>query len=785
MKAYTLYKNYGLTILSIILLFLAQACSVTRGLKENQAIVRKITIKGVDKQYILAATNYVDKEQQPNNWFNLQYYYVFNRHGKNELGEAPRILDTDLVEYSRLQIEKFLVSKGYLKAKVENKMIVKNKKAELVFDATEGPLFRVRKFQDSIEDPKVKSLYRNNLNVVTHVRASNAFDTDSLAAQREAIFQLMKRNGYYDFYRQYVNFTYDTAFNKSVAEVKMYITNPPGEKEHPVFTINNTTITISNSNGRTPGKVDTLQVDSQFRFVDYSHKFKPSLVTNYVFQRKGDLYNFDTQNLTTSRLSELNVFRNVPNPTYTKTADSTHRLDSKIDIIPLKHMSDRIEPQYIFNGGHYGFNIDNTFTDRNLYKGGEILQLKLSWSVLYNSATDAAPGSIQNQDFKAGLNLVYPRIISPFKLPIPGKYGVPHTTISSNYQLFYQQGLISRKSFINSITYDWAETTQKLHSFTPINIEFSKGIIDSAAQADLVRNNRYSYVYLIGRTIFTAGSQYSYQVNANKLFSLNNFTYFRGTIDAGGNSLALISKAFNTAKDTLGQHTLFGQTFAQYTKLETDLRFYHNIGGEQEVVFRLNAGLGVPYGNSSQLIFEKDFYGGGANDIRAWLPRTLGPGLFNRATAYGADSLLRNRVKYLDQFGEVKIVANAEYRYAILDNFFGAKLNGALFADIGNVWRLKPETDSPNGAFDFSKFYQSTAIGIGTGFRFDLAFFVFRVDMAFKFKDPQFTGADQWVLLKHGDELFRAGAFKHNYQVSNSGDPYNFMQLNFGIGLPF
>jgi outer membrane protein insertion porin family len=778
LKAYTRYKNYSLTILSIILLFLAQACSTTRGLTENQTIVRKITINGVDKQYILAATNYVDKEQQPNNWLNLQFYYTFSKHGKKDIGEAPRILDSDLVEYSRGQIEKFLISKGYLKAKVENKIKVASKKAELIFTATEGPLFKVRKFQDSIEDPKVKALYYRNIGAVNHVKLGNAFDTDSLAYEREQIFQLMKRNGYYDFYRQYINFTYDTAFNKSAVEVKMKIDNPPYAKEHPVFTINNTTITIANSDGKTPGKADTLQVDSQFRFVDYSHNFKPKVVTNYIFQRKGDLYNFDTQNLTTSRLSELNVFRNIPNATFTKTADSTNRLNSKIDIVPLKHMSDAIEAEYIFNGGNQGFNFANTFTDRNLFKGAEILQLKLSWSALFNGGNGTSR-TIQNQDFKVGFNLIYPRIISPFNLPIPGKYGVPHTTISSNYQLFYQQGLISRKSFINSITYDWAETTQKLHSFTPINIEFSKGIIDSTAQAELVKNNRYSYVYLIGRTIFTAGSQYSYQLNANELFTLKNFTYFRGTIDAGGNTLSLLTKAFNTARDSLGQHTLFGQTFAQYTKIETDIRFYRNIGGEQEVVFRLNTG------NSNQLIFEKDFYGGGANDVRAWLPRTLGPGQFNRATAYGSDSSLRSRVKYLDQFGEIKIVANAEYRYTILDSFFGNKLNGAFFADLGNVWRLRPETDSPNGAFAFGKLFQSTAIGIGTGFRFDLGFFVFRVDAAFKFKDPQFTGADQWVLIKHANELFHAGVFKQNYQLTNSHDTYNFMQLNFGIGLPF
>jgi outer membrane protein insertion porin family len=151
----------------------------------------------------------------------------------------------------------------------------------------------------------------------------------------------------------------------------------------------------------------------------------------------------------------------------------------------------------------------------------------------------------------------------------------------------------------------------------------------------------------------------------------------------------------------------------------------------------------------------------------------------------------RDRLKYLDQFGEIKIIANAEYRYKLADNFFGAKLKGAVFMDAGNVWRLNKQLENPNGEFRLDRLWQSTAIGIGTGLRFDLSFFVFRLDAAFKFKDPQFSGSDQWVLIKHANELFHSGPFKKAYRINNagtvpgSGDNYSFMQLNFGIGLPF
>jgi outer membrane protein insertion porin family len=739
----------------------------------------------MDKEFSEAALNYVDKEQQPNNVINLQLYYLFSHNGKKNIGDPPAILDSNLVEFSRLQIEKYIQSKGYLKAKVTDTIKIKKKKAELVFITNQGPMFRIRKIEDSIPDKKVQALYRSNLNSFSHVKPGGRFDTDSLAYDRDEFYAIMKRNGYFDFYRQYINFAYDSTYNNSAVDIKIIIDNPAGKSAHKVYTINNTLITIATSSGHTTGKADTLQVDSQFRFVDFSNKFKPRTVIDYVFQKKGDLYNADQQTLTTSRLSELNVFRNVPNPTYEKLADSSNRLNTKIDIVPLKQMTDRVEGEFLFSAGRYGYNVGNTFTDRNIFKQAAILQIKFNASVLYDNARNSTNSTgIENQDFKLGVNLIYPRIISPFDFTMSGKYGVPHTTFSTNYSLFFQEGLVERKSFINSITYDFATTTNRLFSITPVDIEFSKGTIDPVAYQQLLSQNYYSYIYLIGRTIFTTGSQYTFQLNANQLNSYKNFTYFRATVDVGGNLLALASKLLNSPKDTLGQRTLFGYTFAQYSKGEIDLRIYRSLGGERQFVFRLNPGLGVPYGNSTQLIFEKNFYAGGANDIRAWLPRTLGPGQFNRATTYGTDTTTRDRLKYIDQFGEIKIIANAEYRYKLANDFLGTKLKGAIFIDAGNVWRLHKVPENPDGEFRFNNILQSSAIGIGTGLRFDLGFFVFRLDAAFKFKDPQFNGSDQWVLINHMNELFHSGPFKTAYLQAN-GESYNFMQLNFGIGMPF
>ena len=754
----------------------------------------------MDKEFADLAVNYVDKLQQPNNVINLQIYYLFSKNGKKDIGEPPAILDSGLVEFSRTQIEKYIQNKGYLKARVTDSIRIRNKKAELIFTTVEGPMFRIRNVTDSIADPKVKDLYKRSTEIFGNLATGKRFDTDSLSADRDAFYLVMKRNGYYDFYRQYMSFNYDSTYNKSVVDLKVVIDNPDGKSSHPIYKINNTLITIAKTNGKTTGKADTIQVDSQFRFVDFSHKFKPHVVTDYIFQKKGQLYNIDNQTLTTTRLSELNVFKNVPNPTYTKLPDSSNRLNTKIDIVPLKQMSDRVEGEFLFSAGRYGYNVGNTFTDRNIFKDAAILQIKVNESILFDNGNNTInKGAVENQDFAAGVSLIFPGIISPFNFAKPGKYGIPHTTFSSNYSLFFQKGLVERESFINSLSYDFFETPDKEHIVTPIDIEFTKGIIDPVARQTLISQNRYAYLDLIGRTIFTTGSQYSYILNANKLNTYRNFVYFRGNIDVGGNTLWLASHLLKTPKDSLGERTLFGYPFAQYAKGEVDLRIYKSLGGEKQFVFRVDAGLGLPYGNSTAMIFEKEFYAGGSNDMRAWLPRTLGPGQFNRASyGPGSDSTANNdrsRYQYLDQFGEIKIVTNTEFRYKISDNFFGSILRGALFMDAGNVWRysnVKEDPgnpfsliENPNGLFSLSKLPQSIAMDIGTGLRFDLGFFVFRLDAALKFKDPEFTGADQWVLIEHFDELFHTGAFKKAYDYNNNPNTFNFLQLNFGIGMPF
>jgi outer membrane protein assembly factor BamA len=222
--------------------------------------------------------------------------------------------------------------------------------------------------------------------------------------------------------------------------------------------------------------------------------------------------------------------------------------------------------------------------------------------------------------------------------------------------------------------------------------------------------------------------------------------------------------------------------YSQFSKVETDIRFYRFLGKENQIIFRLNPGLGYSYGNIKTLPFDKQFFAGGSSGIRAWQARTLGPGNYNRSIL--ANDTVRTNLRNLDQLGDVKFEGNIEYRFKLLDNFSGAKVKGATFIDFGNTWLLRQNNLQQGGQFKFSEVFNQTAIGIGLGLRFDVSFFVFRLDAGFKFKDPQFVGKEQYVYKLWFDKSEKK-AFKDNYALTNNPDRYSLSQIQFGIGLPF
>lgn len=809
MKAYKYNYNQHvqtLTILLFILVF-AAGCSSTKYIEDYKSIVKKVKIDSIDKQFEEEAYNYVQKDIRPSGGlgFNVAIYNIFNtKNGRYKtsnikpLGSPPPILDSTLVEISRNQIERYLKSKGFFKAKVKSEIAVKDKKASLRFIADPGPAFMVNKITYEIPDETIKALYLSNKPNFTHLHEGMQYDEDSLVYEREQIYQLMRQNGYRDFERPYVRYTPDSNQNNSRVIVKLLIDNPLDGKKHRVYTIDSTSIIIApNADGFTDLKLveDSLSKKRFFRgtrFADLSGRFRRNPITRYDFLRQGEVYDIRNETLTYDRLYELNVFKNVKID-YVKAKDSSANINPVILLIPQKRRSNRIEGEIPFNRGTLGFNISNTYTDNNFLKGAEKFQVQIKGG-LQSRAGKNYPffKYIYQRDFSLSASLTVPRLMVPFNIPLMGKNGMPYTTFASSYLYAKQQGIIVRRIFINSITYDWVETKSKLHSLTPLNFEYRFGsiLIDTLDKSDMAKfkadsitlaTNSYN-IKLLGRKDFTLGMKYAYSLNADKLLQNRSFVYFRGNIDIAGNFLQLATGVFGRKHDPAsGDYgTIFGLPFNQYVRPEIDVRWYKKIGPEKMFVARINTGIGYAYGNSVAVPFEKLFYAGGSSGVRAWQARTLGPGNYNRDVITSPEA--RQSSYGIDQLGQMRIETNFEYRYMLINKLFGGKLRGAAFVDMGNVWNISPGNPQPETYFNIKKLGQQIAIGTGLGFRYDVQFFVFRFDLGLKVKDPQFDGSEQWVIGKY---IRGAKAFRAQYDATHAPDTYRFMQYNFGIGMPF
>ena len=770
--------------ITILLLFFA-SCRSAKYLQDDQALVTDVDIHGISPNLRESSAMYVANEIRPNSALYLTIYNIFNTKGGEykkenikDVGEAPHILDSALVDLSSTQIERFLITKGYFNAKVVPYVLVKNKKAKIDFNVQLGDPFIIGNINRSSQHQAVDSIYQTSVVPKSQLKSGKQYDSNDLFAERENLYIQMRQLGYFDYLRQYMRVAVDTLDKKNTANLDIQISNPSDSTSHKVYTIDSVYFKIEaadpslKKNGH-----PTLDSLAKIVYTDETGKFKLRPIARYAFLRNGQKYNLHNEELSYDRLYEMNGFRSVKINFHKK---DTSKLDVYYTLIPRAAMSNQMEGEFTFSSGMSGFNIGNTFSHRNVFGGSETIDVKLRYGVLFDSRL---PGNLSdkifNNDFQIGVNLSFPRLLTPFRIRSVGRYGLPKTTFSSSLQLFNQDQTYANKYLINSLNYQWYESVNKMHSLTPIVIEYRDGRLNDAFKQKLIDGGYNLYVESNDRQYFGLGAQYAYTYNAPKLTSKESFSYFRGAADISGNLLGVASKIFNFDENLLGEKLIFGVPYLQYIKGEVDYRLYKHLGGNRQFVWRFNSGVAIPYGNTLQLlIFEKSFFSGGMNGIRAWQARTLGPGGYNRSSI---PEEFRLNLRNLDQLGEIKIETNAEFRFRMLNNFFGAKLNGATFIDAGNIWRLRENDFNQYGEFKANKFLSQIAIGTGFGLRVDMDYFTIRLDAGMKVKDPQFTGDKQWV-IKH---LFNAREFRASYYQTNAPDRYSFIQYNFGVGMPF
>ena len=537
------------------------------------------------------------------------------------------------------------------------------------------------------------------------------------------------------------------------------------ERDHERYNINNIyVITDYLQKGNEEKKQDTVTSGDYKIIYSENLHFRPEIISSYlVYLRKGDLYQHKNADNTYKALSDLKAFKLI-NIQFAETPGMKGQLDCKIFLTPLLKQAFTIEAEGTNTSSNLGILGSVVYQNRNVFGGMEVLDLKFKGGLQGQSSAakntnNSSPRTPFNTiQFGPEANFEVPRFLLPFTVHVM-KNAAPRTrfTAALNYQSQYNY---TRYAGNATFGYTWKESPKKRHTINPLEISLIK--IDKLAAFDAELRNTNNLLILNSFTDhFVTATRYSFVYTETETQRKKRFPYFRGTFESSGNILRGINNLTHELKDTDGSYRIMGIKYSQYIKAEADFRYYKIFNENKSVVFRVFAGAGKPLDNLKVLPFEKSFFAGGTNGIRAWKARSLGPG--------GYASLAQTQY-YL--IGDGQLEGNIEFRFKVYKMF-----RSALFIDAGNIWLVKKDAGRPDGEFELNTFYKQLALGTGIGARLDFSFFILRLDLGIKVRDPALSGADTWVIHHWFDWI------RKDYTVY--GKKYNFATINFAIGYPF
>lgn len=797
-------KNH-LQILFLAIAVLAASCSPTRKLADGEHLLVKNVIKN-DSKVVSKSDLESFIRQKPNRRvfgfyrFHLQVYNLVNQEkleervavleAKNEkrnarrkkkgkepkdrrrsfwewleeIGEEPVIYDPLTTHKSAQQLEIFLRGKGHFRASVSDTVELndKRKKAKALYTVNSGPVYTIRNINYNITDPRLARLSKPIRGRERILRSGMTYDVDKFQEERERIERNLKSNGYYAFADEYVRFKVDSAVGSHQVDVELTIVDPTVTDTSRVKTKGHQTYTIRDIYVHTDFdqklasdiKYDTL-IYNGVHFI-YKGKFKhrPEMLLDKIFFKTGDLYRVKRGELTYTYLSSLRAYKFI-NVAFSEDIenDGKHVLDCHINLTPSMRQGYSFEIQGTNTEGNLGVSGSFTYRNKNLFRGAEILQFKFSGGL----EAQVVASNIENQningvlpfntiELKPEISLVFPKLLVPFKPTRIIRYGDPKSIVSVGYN--YQQRPDYTRSIFNlKFGYQWMQSQNAQHYLNPIEVNFVNIYNESDTFKYRISNLQDKLLANTFASHLTTTTNYTYIFSNQRVNKKGNFSYFRARLESSGNILRGVMAAVGAKKDTNNSYRILNIPFAQYLKYEVDFRRYWQVTNFSQLVVRMDHGLAFPLLNLGAVPFESAFFGGGANGIRAWSARSLGPGS------------LPDSLNLQDQFGDIKLEFNLEYRFDIYRWF-----KGALFADAGNVWLVKKDEDRPGGLFQFKKFYKEFALGAGVGVRLDFSFFIIRFDVATPIHDPGRPENDRWAI-----KYFK----------------WSDVNLNLGIGYPF
>ncbi len=786
-------SGYSFLICLSFILLLASACSPTRKVEKRGGYLLNRNVIKTDQPGISTYDLANFAQPKPNRKFlglfrqRVWIYDAFSgkrdskfrRWVRGRIGAAPVLLDSALVDNSLIPMKVYLNNKGYFNAYVTRSIRFRGAKASVEYLTHTQTPFKFGHISYSIKDDSIR-FFVEKLKAGTLLKSGLQYDAYLMGDERERITRELKDLGYYAFMRDYIFFEVDTSSTDRTANLNIVIKNVRSsstaikdsvtEVSHQRYYINNVYIN-TNLRGQSADTLIVFDTIAYFRQQDSSGRqnpdfflifreklrIRPVALARSVFIQPGEPFSQKEINLTYNRLQNMSLTRYVSVnvvPVKLEGRDLHSKvslLDCEIKLVRSKVNMFSLEAEGTNSGGFIGMGGSFNFHNRNIFRGAEILRLKLHGAFeiqpSLNVGGDQGEALFNSNEFGFQTAIDFPRIVSPFRFTRPVESTRSKTSVALG---FNSQNKVEYLRYITSasVGYEWNSSLTTRHIFSPLDISSISINRDSVFTEYLTGLNDPKLLTQYTDHLIMA-LKYSYVFNNQNLMARKNFFYFRINLESAGNVLNLVSNLSNAKKDENGDYTLFGIRYAQYLRSDFDFRYYRPLTENQKVVYRAALGIGVPYGNSSSLPFEKGFFAGGSNGLRGWPVRSLGPGSY----------IANDSVSY-ENIGDIWIEANLEYRFPIY-----SFVNGALFTDAGNVWLLKKNEDFPDGEFSFNHFLPSLAFDAGFGFRFDFSFFIFRIDGGVPLYDPGKISDDRWISLR-------------KFQIKN-------INWNFGIGFPF
>ena len=740
----------------ILCIFMMISCSVNKFVPEGEYLLKDVKIvSNTNTANVTKARDYV--RQMPNaKWFSLVKVplYTYALSGRDttvwinrvlqRVGEPPVIYDEGLAERSRRNIEQMLVNDGYLHATVDFacEKRKKKKRAVATYYLHERERYYVSDITLNTADSALSSLV-DLTSEESLLRPGMPFCVDGMEQERNRLTKLFRDKGYYRFQKDYITFTADTAHHSNKVDLTMNIAmfvpssndSTVAHKSYRIGDIYYVTGVGMRFDEAALSKCDTL------KYRDYNILYKentivrPAVLVENTFFQTGDLYSQSSIDRTFNSFAQLTAvkyttIRMVERP-------DTALLDCYIVFERNKRRSIGFEIEGTNTAGDLGAAASVTFSDKNLFKGSELLSLRLFGAYEAISNLSGYTGD-SYLEYGAEVSLRLLGGIPQAFVPAEKRKLLSSTLFSLKFNS-QERPEFERRILSGSWSYMWSKRKEDQHKLDLLDLNyiyvpwisdtFKKEYLDSVSNRNSIL--KYNYENLL---ITKLGYTYSYNSSRKNSNRFERVVYsLRTNVECSGNLLYGINSAFGGAKNSEGQYTLLKIAYAQYVKGDFDFATRVNMDDRNSIVFHFGLGIAYPYGNSRILPFEKRYFSGGANGMRGWTVRTLGPGSYRNEG---------KSIDFINQSGDLKLDLNLEYR-----TYLFWKIHSALFLDAGNIWTIREYKEQPGGQFKFTTFYQDLALSYGLGLRFDFGLFVFRLDGAMKAINPAYDGRERYPIV--------------------------------------